>query len=1099
MTKQSVFTTGGTVQAGSGVYLRRPADEDLLLRCRQGYLTYVLTPRQMGKSSLMVETATRLQKEGIRCVIIDLTALGVHGAGAEQWYLGLLTLIEEQLELSTDVVSWWQDYQHLSLTQRMTKFMQEVLLVEVQKQVVIFVDEIDSTLSLNFTDDFFAAIRYLYVTRAYEENLKRLSFVLIGVATPGDLISDPQRTPFNIGQRVDLNDFTLTEIMPLQEEIAKKLNLSTEQVKQLMTKVLYWTGGHPYLTQRLCATLLEDGSVQVDKTVKKIFLEQLSQQDNNLQFVRDMLTKRTLDPDEILRIYQEIRCGKIVKNEEQSLVHSHLKLSGIVRQQGNRLVVRNRIYYAVFDRQWIWNSWSDNFWKRYLPILKWAIPLTIATTVTLIGIPIAAQWYKDIQQRTVDQLFAVAHDKFTSHPIDAAIDVLAAYRKIKTSSIPLVNISVPASAHETLSDIILKLRESNRLQHDSGVSSVAFSPDYKTIVSGDREGNIQIWDTEKGITIENKRKAHNQAIYSVAFSPDGKMIASGSTDQTIRLWNAENLNPIGEPLKGHNGEVYSIAFSHNGKIIASGSLDKTIRLWNVKTQEIVKLFKGHTDAVFSVSFSPDDKTIASGSWDNTVRLWNVRNGKQLIKPIKHPSRIYSVAYSPKDKTIASACKDKKIRLWNTTNGQQIGVPFLGHNSNIYSISFNRDGKNIVSGSWDHTVRLWNVKTQQQIDEPFSHDNVVYSVAFKGKKIVSSSLDKTLRLWDTNNKGFDKSVKILKNHKDSIYAVAFSPDGKTIVSGSWDKTIRLWDAEKGEQIGKELEGHNSIVFTVAFSPDPNGKTIVSGDRNGNIKTWDAVTHKPISNLVGHKDAVYAVTFSPDGKIIVSGSWDKTIRLWNAETGEQIGEPLTGHTGPIYTVAVSPDSKIIVSSGNDKTIRLWNAETSKPMGKPLKGHQDTVHSIAFSPDGKTIVSSGLDQTIRLWDVKTAEQLGAPLIGLNSVVYRAVFSPDGKTIASGDRNKVIQLWDVDTRKRKGHPFKRHKDAVYAVAFSPDGKKIVSGSDDSGGEILLWAIPSGKEDLDLQLDLCKKLVNHNLLKTPQTENEKAAKKNCDEIITKK
>jgi WD40 repeat protein len=976
MTKQSVFTTGGTVQAGPGIYLRRPADEDLLRRCRQGYLTYVLTPRQMGKSSLMVETATRLQEEGIRCVIIDLTALGVHGTGPEQWYLGLLTLIEEQLNLSTDVVSWWQDYQHLSLTQRMTKFIQEVLLVEVQKQVVIFVDEIDSTLSLNFTDDFFAAIRYLYVTRAYEENLKRLSFVLIGVATPGDLISDPQRTPFNIGQRVDLNDFTLAEMMPLQDEIAKKLNLSTGQIKQLMTKVLYWTGGHPYLTQRLCASLLENGSVKVDKIVKKIFLEQLSQQDNNLQFVRDMLTKRTPNPDEILRIYQEIRCGKIVKNEEQSLVHSHLKLSGVVRQQGNRLVVRNRIYYTVFDRQWIWNSWSDNFWKRYLPIFKWAIPLTIVTTATLIGIPITAQWYRDIQQRTVDQLFAVAHDKFTSHPIDAAIDVLAAYRKIKTSSIPFINISVPTSAHETLSDIILNLRESNRLQRDSGVSSVAFSPDRKTIINGDREGNIQILDIKQGSTI-SIRKAHKQAIYSVAFSPDGKIIASASTDQMIKLWNAENGKQIGNELKGHNGEIYSVAFSPDGKTIASGSLDKTISLWNVKTQRMIKSFEGHTDAVFSVAFSPDGENIASGSWDNTVRLWNARNGKQLIKPIEHPSRVYSVAYSPKDKTIASACKDKKIRLWSTKNGQQIGAPFLGHKSNIYSVSFSDDGEKIVSGSWDHTVRLWNVKTQQQIDESFSHDNVVYSVAFKGKTIISGSLDKTLRLWDTNNKRSDKSVKTLKNHKDSIYTVAFSPDGKKIVSGSWDKTIRLWDARKGEQIGKEFEGHNSIVFTVAFSPD--GKTIISGDRGGNIKIWDAVTHKPISKpFLGHEDAVYAVAFSPDGKKVVSGSWDKTIRLWNAETGKQTGAPLTGHTGPIYTVAVSPNSKIIVSSGNDKTIRLWSAETGAPIGLPLIGHQDTVHSVAVSPDGKTIVSSGLDQTIRLWNIEKAKLLLA-VIGI------------------------------------------------------------------------------------------------------------------------
>jgi hypothetical protein len=70
------------------------------------------------------------------------------------------------------------------------------------------VDEIDTTLSLDFTDDFYAAVRFLYVARSTDAELKRLSFVLIGVATPSDLIRDPKRTPFNIGQRVELTDFT---------------------------------------------------------------------------------------------------------------------------------------------------------------------------------------------------------------------------------------------------------------------------------------------------------------------------------------------------------------------------------------------------------------------------------------------------------------------------------------------------------------------------------------------------------------------------------------------------------------------------------------------------------------------------------------------------------------------------------------------------------------------------------------------------------------------------------------------------------------------------------------------------------------------------
>src|SRR4051812_10334452 len=92
------YTVGGTVQAGSGLYIPRHSDDELLELCRQAAFAYVLAPRQLGKSSLMIRTAERLQEEGILSVIIDLTQLGVQ-LTAEAWYLGLLTVLEDSLML----------------------------------------------------------------------------------------------------------------------------------------------------------------------------------------------------------------------------------------------------------------------------------------------------------------------------------------------------------------------------------------------------------------------------------------------------------------------------------------------------------------------------------------------------------------------------------------------------------------------------------------------------------------------------------------------------------------------------------------------------------------------------------------------------------------------------------------------------------------------------------------------------------------------------------------------------------------------------------------------------------------------------------------
>lgn len=356
MAKPSLYTVGGTVQAGSGLYIPRRADEELLTLCRVGVFVYVLTSRQMGKSSLMVRTAEQLAAEGITSIIIDLTEIGVE-VTTEQWYLGLLIKLEDQLTLQTKVVDWWQAHAHLGITQRLTIFFREILLAEIATRVVIFIDEIDTTLSLLFTDDFYAAIRYLYNARAFVSEFQRLSFVLLGVATPSDLISDPERTPFNVGQRVDLTDFTFEEAKTL----AQGLELPPDEAEQVLKWVLKWTRGHPYLTQRLCQVIAEHDNriwyeIDVENIVAGTFLGEMSEQDNNLRFVRDMLTKRAPDPTRVLATYSGIRRGwPPVPDEKQSLIKSHLKLSGVVHrdQSGDSLRVRNPIYQAVFNLEWI--------------------------------------------------------------------------------------------------------------------------------------------------------------------------------------------------------------------------------------------------------------------------------------------------------------------------------------------------------------------------------------------------------------------------------------------------------------------------------------------------------------------------------------------------------------------------------------------------------------------------------------------------------------------------------------------------------------------------------------------------------------------------
>ncbi len=366
------FVDGGAVQADDGYYITRAADEELLELCRKGEYTHVLAPRQMGKSSLVNRTAELLyeeeiNKENIKSAIVDLSPIGNEMTKEQVWYDYFFREIADQLGILLEYNKFLREHNKENPKHLLEIFFRQLVLPKVEGQIVIFLDEIDGTINLPFKDDFFATIRLFYQLRSRLHEFRRLSFVLIGVASPTDLISDPYRTPFNIGKSVSLTDFTLIEALPL----IGGFDLLKENAEEVLTWIFKWTSGHPYLTQRLCILVNEENKraswtkPEIDELIENHFFGKDSKPDKNLNFVRDMLTKRMpegVEPAEVLLTYKDIWRKKTVNDDEFSVIKSHLKLSGVVYSAGNIFHVRNEIYRRAFDEDWI---------KRHLPA-SWA-------------------------------------------------------------------------------------------------------------------------------------------------------------------------------------------------------------------------------------------------------------------------------------------------------------------------------------------------------------------------------------------------------------------------------------------------------------------------------------------------------------------------------------------------------------------------------------------------------------------------------------------------------------------------------------------------------------------------------------------------------
>ncbi len=356
-----------SLSSDSSFYINRSPLEELCyqeISRSSGCLIRIKAPARMGKTSLLRRIITKAKQQNYQTVRISLRTINRKSFTDLDLFLESLCL---KITSNLGLEDKWEQYKNRSSMTSCKIYFQSYLLPKIDNALVLAFNQIERLFEYPEMIDFFALIRSCYNQRAEKPAFNRLVFALFGVTTPSDLIQDKNRTPFNIGKAIELNGFQFDEVKSLTQGLEGYVENSPATIKE----ILQWTGGQPFLTQKLCQLLIQqqadenlssstnDQSLVTQLVINSIVNNWETQnQPQHLRTIRERILSKHDSSSNLLSIYQQIWQRRQIP-ADNSPEQLELRLSGLVRKvtnldrNGSVIKVYNPIYQQIFNLVWV--------------------------------------------------------------------------------------------------------------------------------------------------------------------------------------------------------------------------------------------------------------------------------------------------------------------------------------------------------------------------------------------------------------------------------------------------------------------------------------------------------------------------------------------------------------------------------------------------------------------------------------------------------------------------------------------------------------------------------------------------------------------------
>jgi WD40 repeat protein len=1076
------YQIGGSLPFESHTYVTRNADVEFYDALSAGEFCYVLNSRQMGKSSLRVRVMQQLQSNGVVCGFSDLTGIGKVDS-EDKWYAGIVKALVSSCKLTHKIQwrAWWQQQQDLtSPSQRLREFIEEILLVEIQSPIVLFIDEIDRVLSQGFSlDDFFALIRYFYNRRVDHPVYKRLTFALLGVATPSDLIRDKTCTCFNIGRAIHLEGFHPHEVAPLTQGLLE----SVENPEAVMKEILYWTGGQPFLTQKICQlvvqTSLDYKFTSVEAAIRERIIDDWESQDEpqHLRTIRDRILRDENRSGRLLSLFQQIlQQGELEAGDRPE--QWELQLAGLVVKQQGRLRIYNPIYAEIFNSTWVqkqldslrpyataFSTWIDSKGNDESRLLRGqALRESLDWSH---GKNLSEQDYRflnasqSLENRELDSILTAqqqvnfvlqqANEILQKANLQAKQRISLGVAVLATTLALATGIGIWAGASVTQANQKVKIANQKVTQSFQEFQNASKQVIQEKKKLKNEELNVQKAESKLKTVQFNLKLLNKQSLRDrqVAFQAIQKSQGDVLRSQNQKKVAEQAISQINRNLTQNNKDLAKAQ-------IATRKASKELSIVQKEQQEAkigTRLERSGNTALRQFQFQPTEALLTAVAAGRELQSI-VKDGRPLseypaVSPLfalknildniyektqlnGHKAKVEDLHMSPDGRLILTASTDKTAKIWSMTG--QLLHTLKGHQGGIETAKFNPNGQSIFTASYDRTIKLWSLDGHQQQNLIIPHlDPEKVQFSPDGKSILASTIDNRVWLWDLQGKVLAKLV-----HAKQLMDAKFSADGQQVVTISTDGMTRIWT----------LQGHLKTQFPEPPALIPHSYSEVSHNGqylitklNDRITSFRNFSGQEVFQIPGHY-RIYR--FTPNGQALITLSVDEGIvHIWNLRNMQSMSFQ-TGHRDFIQNIQVNQSSNLLITTAADKTAKVWTFNGE--LLATLSGHEGMVYSAQFVPNHPLLVTLATDKTPRIWHLKPP--VSTRLVGHQSHVRRASFSPDGQRIVTASDDKTARIWNLNGKLLStlvGHQF-----AVRRASFSPDGQRIVTASDDKTAR--LW-----------------------------------------------